>query len=304
MTRTRRNAFCSPLNSTGGGAGRRVGVVFAVLVAALAMAGASFPALAEATVLSGYDAEPCEFPWTVSIERTYDSGSSWFHSCSGVIFDAQLVLTSAACVEYTPPSSLRVVAGLYRRSDRTGTQTVGVWTLKVHEDFDNPPYPHSPELVYVNDLAILRLDTPITFNSCIQPATLPHDNSDHFVGDTAVIAGWGRTSASNVMPDTMQRAQIEVISTTEANAIFEELQNFGLDIGIWDAQLPIYDRSQNVGTCFGDSGAPIMVPHSYGMLVIGFPSWGLSSSGNCHASYPSIGTRLSYYLDWIAANSY
>lgn len=50
------------------------------------------------------------------------------------------------------------------------------------------------------------------------------------------------------------------------------------------------------GTCNGDSGGPLVVND----VQIGVVSFG--SSWGCEQGWPSCFARVSYYLDWIAAN--
>ena len=53
----------------------------------------------------------------------------------------------------------------------------------------------------------------------------------------------------------------------------------------------------------GDSGGPLNCPDG-GTRVAGVTSWGVSSgTGNCLQTYPSVYTRTSAYLGWIAANT-
>lgn len=52
----------------------------------------------------------------------------------------------------------------------------------------------------------------------------------------------------------------------------------------------------------GDSGGPLNCPDG-GTRVAGVTSWGISSGGDCLQNYPSVYTRTSAYLAWIAANT-
>lgn len=54
----------------------------------------------------------------------------------------------------------------------------------------------------------------------------------------------------------------------------------------------------------GDSGGPLNCPDGTGgYYVAGVTSWGISNPlGNCLQTYPSVYTRTSAYLDWIASN--
>lgn len=45
-----------------------------------------------------------------------------------------------------------------------------------------------------NDIAIIKLQSPIEFNECVSPICLPEANQDH-TGNTCEVSGWGTTSS-------------------------------------------------------------------------------------------------------------
>jgi len=152
---------------------------------------------------------------------------------------------------------------------------------------------------YANDIAILNLASAISPSSTVGYLTLPPDNSDQFTGDICTITGWGRTSSSNTLPTTLQQLDITILSTSDCEARMTGVS--GVDI--WDGHICIYDPAGEAGACNGDSGGPLNCPYSGGYYVAGVTSWVISSAlGNCLPSYPSVYTRTSYYLDWIANN--
>jgi secreted trypsin-like serine protease len=242
-------------------------------------------------IIGGQDAEQNKWVWQLSQQR--QSGAIWSHSCGASLLSATKVLSAAHCVEATPVSILRVIAGLYQQTDTTGV-TAYVSSYKLHEDYG------TGAVSYSNDISIISLSSSISESAgTIGYLTLPPDNSDQFTGDICTITGWGRTSASNVLPNTLQQADIGVISTDDCN-----VKMIGVvGANVWDGQICLYDAAENTGSCNGDSGGPCNCPYSGGYYVAGITSWGVSSSGNCLQSYPSVYTRTSYYLDWIAANS-
>ena len=65
----------------------------------------------------------------------------------------------------------------------------------VHEKYSNEEYG-----VEYNDLAILKLETPLVFNRHVQPACLPDPStiSSENIEDMAVVSGWGKTRESKL----------------------------------------------------------------------------------------------------------
>ena len=64
----------------------------------------------------------------------------------------------------------------------------------VHEKYSNEAYG-----VEYNDLAILKLETPLVFDHHVQPACLPDPStSSENIEDMAVVSGWGKTRESKL----------------------------------------------------------------------------------------------------------
>nr|BAL43187.1 fibrinolytic enzyme [Enchytraeus japonensis] len=234
-------------------------------------------------VVGGTDASPGEFPWQLSQQRL---GGSWSHSCGASLIGATRALSAAHCVDGASASILRVIAGLHQRSNTAGTQTSNVAAYTMHESYNQG------SATFANDVAILNLATAITTGGNIAFATLAQGSND-FAGTTCVISGWGRTSASNALPDTLQKASIPVISGTQCQSLVAGIGT------IWDGHICLYDSAGNIGSCNGDSGGPLNCPSGGSTVVAGVTSWGISSLGVCRQDYPSVYTRVSYYYTWI-----
>jgi len=237
-------------------------------------------------VVGGVDATRGEFPWQLSQQRL---GGSWSHSCGASLLGTNRALSAAHCVDGASASILRVIAGLHQRSDMTGTQTSNVASYTMHQQYGQG------EGTFPNDIAILNLATGITTGNGVQFASLAQGAND-FAGTTCVISGWGRTSASNNLPDTLQKASIGVINTAQCNTA---LNGIGTATG---GHICLSDAAGNIGSCNGDSGGPLNCPSGGSTVVAGVTSWGVSSLGVCRQDYPSVYTRVSFYYDWINAN--
>jgi len=238
-------------------------------------------------VVGGEDARPGEFPWQLSQQRL---GSTWSHSCGASLLSANKALSAAHCVDGAATSVLRVIAGLYERDDEAGTQTSNIASYTMHSQYNQG------SATFANDIAILNLATAISENNMVAFATLPADNGNDYAGTTCTISGWGRTGASNVLPNTLQKADIGVVTTAQCNTYLQGVGN------AWDNHICLYDTANNIGSCNGDSGGPLNCPDGGSTVVAGVTSWGVSSIGTCRQDYPSVYTRTSAYLQWIADN--
>lgn len=79
---------------------------------------------------------------------------------------------------------------LRKSRDDTTFQLYFVKGLKTHEKFNRRPRK--------NDISILQVDRKITFNSLVQPITLP-DVDFTKSGDSVVAVGWGASEVSTLI---------------------------------------------------------------------------------------------------------
>jgi secreted trypsin-like serine protease len=245
-------------------------------------------------IIGGENAVAGAWPWQLSQQRLSSSTGIWAHSCGASLLSSTSALSAAHCVDTASASILRVLAGLWARSDTTTAQQSDVSYYTMHQSYDNDA------ATYANDIAILHLTTAISTNANVRFLTLPPNNNDNFAGITCIMTGWGRTSSSNTLPDILQQANIGVISTSQCASLMSDVSG----VAIWDNHICLYDTANQVGSCNGDSGGPLNCPNGMGgYYVAGVTSWGISSAaGNCLQTYPSVYTRTSAYIDWIGAN--
>jgi secreted trypsin-like serine protease len=87
--------------------------------------------------------------------------------CGGILINASYVITAAHCVGTTNGSYITLIAGMQNRMSNTQTirQQSTVQSIHVHPAYDT--------VTNINDIAVLRLRTPFTFNKYVQPACLP-----------------------------------------------------------------------------------------------------------------------------------
>jgi trypsin len=102
-------------------------------------------------------------------------------------------------------------------------------------------------------------------------------------GTMATIAGWGATEEGGDLPDTMQEAQVPIVTDAYAAKAYDSFES-KTQIGAG------YDKG-GVDTCQGDSGGPLLVPGSTtGTLrLVGDTSYG---NGCAEPHYPGIYGRL------------
>jgi len=242
----------------------------------------------DSRIIGGTNANMYEFPWQLSQQRM--SGTTWGHSCGASLLSARYGLSAAHCVDGAAATVLRVIAGLHDRSNTAGTTTANIASYRMHELYNNG------DATYANDIAILTFATDVNpVAGRIAYATLPANNLNNFAGAICVISGWGRNSATNNLPNILQKASITILNTPQC------IQVAGT--GIWTNHICVSDPAGNAGACNGDSGGPINCPSGANTVVTGIASFVFALANQCLTGRPSVYTRTSAYLAWITNNT-
>lgn len=236
-------------------------------------------------IVGGRDAVAGEFPWQISLQS--NSGS---HFCGGSILDANYILTASHCVDGSSPSSMRVVAGILRRSDSSSGQIRSLAEITM--------FPGYVDASQGKDIALLKLSTPLDLTAANVSAIDTVTESDAFNGETdpgvvATVTGWGTlSSGGSSLPNTLQAVDVPIVSQADAQDAYS-----GENIG--DDQIAAgYLGQGGKDSCQGDSGGPLVVQTASGPKLAGVVSWGYSCAD---PRYPGMYARVSEFEDFIAS---
>ena len=100
--------------------------------------------------------------------------------CGGTILDSTTILTAAHCYYPLKQDSYFIAVGATHVQD-SSAQTAFVKSISLYPSYN-------PKTIN-NDIAIVKLQTPLTFNDKVQPACLPDANLNP--SGIAVASGWG-----------------------------------------------------------------------------------------------------------------
>ena len=89
------------------------------------------------------------------------------------------------------------------------------------ENYRNPDPNKSKYMAY--DYAIITLEEPLTFSDKIQPACLPHTQTDMFVNRVAITSGWGRKENGR-FSTILKEAKLKVLSNEDCNVIHKKVE--------------------------------------------------------------------------------
>ncbi|XP_018598253.1 transmembrane protease serine 5 [Scleropages formosus] len=233
-------------------------------------------------IIGGDEARLGRWPWQVSL---YYSNR---HTCGGALITSRWVVTAAHCVHnYRLPqvSSWVVYAGIVTRSSAKVAQHSGHVVEKI---VYNKNYNHK---THDNDIALMKLKTPLNFTDAVKPVCLPKYSRDLPGGTQCWISGWGYTSPDDVhIPDTLREAPVPLISTKKCNSscmyngeITARMLCAGYTEGKMDA-------------CQGDSGGPLVCQDENVWRLVGVVSWG---TGCAEPNHPGVYTKVAEFLGWI-----
>ncbi|XP_048850273.1 coagulation factor XI-like isoform X2 [Brienomyrus brachyistius] len=228
-------------------------------------------------VLGGRDAAPGAWPWQVSLQLKHRSGNS--HICGGSSLSPRWIITAAHCLESTNASDYRISAGVVKLSE--AAQSHAVESMMKHPDFN--------EDTFENDVALVRLKTPLKYTALQGSICLPDKEKEAEIwGQSCTVTGWGKL-ASGALPDILQQAQVPLITPEECDSLL--LQN-----KVYSNMLCAGYQEGGVDTCQGDSGGPLVCQAKGRWYLMGVTSWG---DGCGEAKKPGVYTRVASYFDWI-----
>uniref|UniRef100_A0A672IJF9 pancreatic elastase II n=1 Tax=Salarias fasciatus TaxID=181472 RepID=A0A672IJF9_SALFA len=255
-------------------------LVLACLVAMHGCGRPTFPPVLS-RVVAGEDATPHSWPWQVSLQS--DSSGRWSHVCGGSLISSEWILTAAHCIN--DRYNYRVELGKHSlEASEDGSIAQRPANIFSHEDYNT--------LLSRNDIALIKLSSPVTFSDTIQPACLP-DQGLVLPHDTpCFVTGWGRLSTSGPLADILQQALLRVV---------------GHDIcshpdwwSVLATEKMVCAGGDGVTAgCNGDSGGPLNCQNSDGSWgVHGVVSFG-SGEGCNVVQKPTVFTQVSSYIGWI-----
>uniref|UniRef100_A0A8C1XNX1 Zgc:171592 n=1 Tax=Cyprinus carpio TaxID=7962 RepID=A0A8C1XNX1_CYPCA len=217
--------------------------------------GCGVPAIKPQTIgsriVNGQNAISGSWPWQVSLQLP-----SGFHFCGGSLINQNWVLTAA--------------------------QSVNIYTvcfLLVIYVITHPLY---NSVTFNNDIALLKLSSPVTFTPSISPVCLAPSNTSILPGTRCFTTGWGRTATT---PEILQQTVVPIISPAVCRQIWDQSR-------ITDAMI----CAGASGSQLGDYGGPLVCESSGVWTLVGSVSWETST---CDTRFPGVYASISQLRSWI-----
>nr|XP_022909847.1 brachyurin-like [Onthophagus taurus] len=230
-------------------------------------------------IVGGWESERNALPYMAAIIVTKGTGN---YLCGGSLISQVDVLTSAQCL--IGAFQAQVILGAHRLDVIEATQQRFYSSqFEIHHGYE-------PDL-FINDIAAIKLQAAVQLNDFVSIVAVPRfeDVVHNFAGEVAVVSGWGLTSDAEVTPS-------EVLKKLFAEVIDNIVCNISL-LGNIQATHICTSGEGSIGACAGDAGAPLVFEY----MQIGVVSFSVNLG--CEAQWPTVYTRLTFYLDWLETHT-
>ncbi|KAE8631039.1 hypothetical protein XENTR_v10001053 [Xenopus tropicalis] len=229
-------------------------------------------------IVGGTNAGLGSWPWQASLRLL---GS---HTCGASLLNDTWLVAAAHCFDMNADAnSWTVVLGtinVYSGSE------FKIEKIIIYEGYTS----HN----HRNDIALLKLFTPLNFTSIIRPVCLPEASDIFPDGSSCYITGWGALTDGGSASQVLQQAEVKIINsdTCSSSQMYGGL--------IYPSMICAGYATGQIDSCQGDSGGPLVTLKSGRWVLIGIVSFGY---GCALPNKPGVYSRITYLRNWITAHS-
>eukprot|EP01025_Chloroclados_australasicus_P037796 TRINITY_DN3865_c0_g1_i3.p1 TRINITY_DN3865_c0_g1~~TRINITY_DN3865_c0_g1_i3.p1 ORF type:complete len:496 (+),score=16.46 TRINITY_DN3865_c0_g1_i3:235-1722(+) len=261
-------------------------------------------------IIGGQQADPLRYPYLISLQSPNSrvGYGCFFHFCGASLIAPDYVLTAAHCiydlVADQGSSSGKVSAQIYAALTPRCRHTAEFGRAKVTDYWYHPSY---SSITIENDIAILKLDRPMTSEDGPFLSYKPTTSTPLTVGSKVTVAGWGDVSPEE-NNDRMynlrhlMKGDLTILSWGDCDAVMATFTSRQ----VYD-DIMICAYSSVTDSCAGDSGGPLIVTEDSSFMgnysldyQAGIVSWGPGQACvSDQTRFPGVYTRISAYQNWI-----
>ncbi|KFQ02222.1 Transmembrane protease serine 2, partial [Leptosomus discolor] len=227
-------------------------------------------------IVGGSGAVLGQWPWQVSL-HAQDT-----HLCGGSIKPSNL---SFFCRRFADPYNWRVYAGILNQDEMVPRNGYKVQQIISHPDYDTETKD--------NDVALMKLETPLSFTDTVRPVCLPNPGMMFQPNQQCWISGWGAEYQGGKTSNNLNYVTVPLIERSRCNSVY-----------IYNGMiLPTMICAGYLGggfdSCQGDSGGPLVTNENSVWWLVGDTSWG---TGCASPNRPGVYGNMTVFTDWIYKN--
>ncbi|KXJ21858.1 prostasin [Exaiptasia diaphana] len=220
-------------------------------------------------IVGGEESKQGSWPWQIAL---FINGT---HYCGGSLINDMWVVTAGHCVAWPHdntdhPEYFTVKLGEHKlREFEEYEKSRNVEKIVLHPGYVLKYLDATGNSYYLdNDIALLKLSSPIKFDKFIRPICLLKNNMRFEWGEECYVTGWGHTKYQGSQPDALREAKVKLVSN--------EVCNLEKSYGgrVHDVSLCAGFEEGGVDACEYDSGGPLSCKKGGRFYLTGLVSWG------------------------------
>ncbi|XP_041672045.1 mast cell tryptase-like [Cheilinus undulatus] len=234
-------------------------------------------------IVGGVNASAGSWPWQISMH--FSIGPATRHICGGTLISDQWVLTAAHCILTNVTSFWTLYMGRETQSGPNNNEVSrSVSQIIVHPDYN--------DTLFNNDIALMKLSSPVNFTDFIRPICLASNSSQIHTNSSCWATGWGRLGRDEplVAFDSLQEVQIPVVGNNQCTCSYMPEPEANI------TEQMICAGEAGKGTCQGDSGGPLQCQQNSTWVQAGISSFGVPCA---LPGFPEVYARVSEFQTWI-----
>ncbi|GAB0178263.1 transmembrane protease serine 2 [Grus japonensis] len=186
---------------------------------------------------------------------------------------------------FSDPYSWRVYAGILNQNEMLLRNGYRVQQIISHPDYDADSKD--------NDVALMKLETPLSFTDTVRPVCLPNPGMMFQPNQQCWISGWGAEYQGGTTSNNLNYVMVPLIEHSRCNSIY--IYN-GM---ILPTMICAGYLGGGIDSCQGDSGGPLVTNKSSVWWLVGDTSWG---TGCASPNRPGVYGNMTVFTDWIYKN--